>query len=363
MIAPLLFARISLIMNSQLGIFKYSKNNNKKVKFSDWDIIGHETQIEYLQSNISQGDLAHAYLFTGEEQVGKKRVALVFIKSLLCDATSKPCGKCAPCLQIDRGIHPDAVFLSGNESIKIGEIRELISRMSLKPFNSAYKIAVIDNAERLTPEASNALLKTLEEPPGEAVLILTTKDYSNLLPTIVSRLRIIKFFKAASFSIRKILDKKKITIEKKELISIVSMGRPGRALELLEKPDEVEEVESWLKEFLRLLKQGKAEKLNYSSKLAKINSSDPDKALRIITFWVIILRDIINYKNIPGYKSLTARLLGDKSLEKLDTNNLIHVVKYISAMRTVIANPSSGFNVKLIFDLLVLKLNKLNIYE
>lgn len=355
--------------NNQLGIFQNSKDSNtgpkgnKKARFSDWQILGHEAQIEYLKSNISQGDIAHAYLFTGEEQIGKKKVAVSFVKALLCKSDLKFCDKCASCTQVEKGIHPDVFILSGNEPIKIEEVRKLISTLNLKPFNSFYKIAVIDNAERLTLEAANALLKTLEEPPGQAVLILITRDSSILLKTIVSRLRIIKFFKLSNEIIEKILDSQNIAQNKKNLVLKVASGKPGRIFDLLSNPEEIEKLEHWFEEFLLLLNQDKATSLNYSFKLTKIYESEPEKVIKILNFWIIILRDLINFKVTANYKSFIKDHFKTEILEELDIYTVVDIINNINSAKEIISNPNSGFNIRLIIDLIVLKIGRLKVFR
>ena len=347
------------MVNNQLEVFKNEKKaHSKKGKFSDWGIVGHSTQIEYLMSSASSDDLVHTYLFAGEEKIGKKKIALAFIMTLLCRESLGYCGNCNSCIQIKKGIHPDVSILYGLDSIKIKEVRELISKINLKPFNSFYKVAIIDNAERLTLESANALLKTLEEPPGQAVLVLITNNSTRLLPTIVSRSRVIKFFRVHGSEILKILQNKNIEEDKKRLIFEVSMGRPGRVFELLENKEELEELDNNFKEFLDIIKGDKVKNLDYSLRLAKIYDSDPETVLNIFNFWIMILRDIIYSKIQKNYKSLVTYYYNKESLDKFSIDNIVEVIKYINSMREIISNPRSGFNIKLIFDLLVLKLQQ-----
>lgn len=336
-----------------------SKPINKITRFSDWKVVGHKTQIEYLKSNINSEDLSHAYLFTGEEKIGKRLIALSFVKSLLCNSEIRFCGKCPSCNQIEKGIHPDVSILEGTSAIKIEEIRELVSKVSLKPFNADFKVAIIDNAERLTLEAANALLKTLEEPSGKAILILITKDSSILLPTIVSRLRVIKFFKVSEDSILEILSHSTMSLDKKNLITKIVMGKPGNALEMLQNPKELTDFSDWCNQFADIIKQEKYENLTYSSKLAKLYSEEPEKIIRMLSFWVIILRDIINSKNIKNYKGIAHNFLEKDVFKNINTNSIICAINQINSTIEILSNPSSGFNNKLIFDLIVLKLGKI----
>lgn len=158
-------------------------------------IIGHEQIKEHLQTAIKQNKISHAYIINGEKGSGKKLTASVFAKTLLCEnADSKekdgqPCGTCKSCMQTDSGNHPDLIRVT-HEKISIGvdDIRLQVNNdIGIKPYSGPYKIYIIDDADKMTEQAQNALLKTIEEPPEYAVLILLTNNVSSLLPTILSR--------------------------------------------------------------------------------------------------------------------------------------------------------------------------------
>jgi len=341
-------------MKDQLQIFKKEKSLKETISFSDWQVLGHKTQIEYLKSNISKDDLAHAYLFSGEENIGKRKVALSFIKTLLCKSDLRFCGKCSSCLQIERKTHPDVFIIDGKSAIKIEKVRELVSRMSLKPFSSSHKIAVIDNAERLTKEAANALLKTLEEPSGKAILILITKNHSLLLPTIVSRLRVLKFFKVPQKLIEELSEKQDISSFEKVLLSKFAMGKPGIVFKILKNPEELKEIEAWLYEFKVILEKDRVKNLNYSGKLAKAYETNPVKVIEILNFWIVLLRDLINSYFLPEFKSLVSYNFKNSKIGKISK-----IINDINRTKEIISNPNSGFNVKLVLDLIVLKLEEL----
>ena len=137
-----------------------------------------------LMKQLTSGTLAHAYLFLGPEGAGKTATALAFAKALVCGSEAGGCGVCPACRRADAGVHPDIHIIEHGEEtseIKISQIRKLQEELSLTPFEAQKKAAVIDDAERLNPEASNAFLKTLEEPSRGTVLILTASDRKALL--------------------------------------------------------------------------------------------------------------------------------------------------------------------------------------
>ena len=160
------------------------------------DILGHEGAKRFLQGRLQAGTVPNAYLLTGPDGIGKRRLALEMAKALNCTADGpRPCDACPSCTRIARGNHPDLHLLSpggASAQIKIEEIRALLGRVALRPFNAARQVAVLDGADRLTEEAANSLLKVLEEPSAHTTFLLTTARLSFCLPTIVSRCQLVR---------------------------------------------------------------------------------------------------------------------------------------------------------------------------
>lgn len=158
-------------------------------------IIGHQQQIDRLIAAVSQHRVAHAYLLSGPAGIGKKLVALHFARQLLCE-TAQGCGDCSACHKVDSGSHPDlSILISEGSYLKIEQIRTLQQFLLLRPLEGRYKICLIDDAEKLTVEAANALLKTLEEPQPGTILLLISSRPEQLLPTIRSRCQQLRFSK------------------------------------------------------------------------------------------------------------------------------------------------------------------------
>lgn len=155
------------------------------------DIIGHEQIINHLKSAVKLNKVSHAYIFNGEKGSGKKTVANAFAKMLQCEGEGdKPCGNCRSCRQAENSNHPDIIRIIHEKpnTISIDDIREqLIGDIQIKPYQSRYKIYIVPDAEKMTVQAQNALLKTIEEPPAYAVILFLTTNASSFLPTILSR--------------------------------------------------------------------------------------------------------------------------------------------------------------------------------
>ncbi|MBM3250023.1 MAG: DNA polymerase III subunit delta' [Candidatus Omnitrophica bacterium] len=161
------------------------------------DILGQNAPIRILQAYISEGRLAGGYLFTGPRGIGKKLVALTLAKALNClEGAIDSCDQCASCRKVDSATHPDVQVIETLENeteIKIEYIRQLKSRICLRPYEGKKKVFIINDAHKLNPESSNALLKVLEEPPKDSLIILVTDKPALLFKTIISRCKTVRF--------------------------------------------------------------------------------------------------------------------------------------------------------------------------
>ncbi len=203
----------------------------------NWSIIGHEKQLQQLEKDIASGNLAHAYLLSGPNSVGKNTVAKKMAGILQCE--NDFCHSCNTCLQVGKGCHVDTSHFEDNgESIKIEEIRKIVERLGMTR-QAKYKILLIQSLERMTTEAANSFLKMLEEPPERTIFIMTTDNVRLILPTILSRVRVVKFNSVSPVYLREKLlelypDSDKEAIE---TVSLLSMGKTGKAVHLMEHPD------------------------------------------------------------------------------------------------------------------------------
>jgi DNA polymerase III subunit delta' len=203
----------------------------------NWSIIGHEKQLKQIESDIESGNLSHAYLMAGPNSVGKHTVSRKIAGILQCE--NNFCHKCPTCTQVQHGSHIDTVELRGNdESIKIEDVRKLVERTNMTG-QSKYKIFLIQSVERMTIEAANSFLKVLEEPPPNTIFILTTNNIRGLLPTLISRVRVVKFSNVSARYLEEKLkelypDQDAETIHQ---VSLLSLGKTGKAIHLMENPD------------------------------------------------------------------------------------------------------------------------------
>ncbi len=219
------------------------------------DILGQERTISILRRSVRRGRLAHAYLFVGPEGVGKKLTALTLAKALNCrspeafdggsarEGAPEACGLCPSCRKIDLGNHPDVRLVepearggSRQAYIHIDVLREVRRSLQFAPLEGRRKAIVFDGAHRMQPAAANALLKTLEEPPNDTLIVLVTAEEWSLLPTIISRCQVVRFRGLPPAMLGAILEKRGETLREAEvsLLQSLAEGSPGRATTLLE---------------------------------------------------------------------------------------------------------------------------------
>lgn len=161
------------------------------------DIIGHEDIVKHFKNSIELGKVSHAYILNGEKGSGKKTMASIVAKSLQCEEGGPdPCGKCHSCIQAESGNQPDIIWVKHESpnNISVDEIRQqIVNDVDLKPYSSRYKIYIVPDAQLMNQQAQNALLKTLEEPPEYAIIMLLANSISKFLPTVLSRSLVLNF--------------------------------------------------------------------------------------------------------------------------------------------------------------------------
>jgi len=196
------------------------------------DIVGQDTCITFLRRALTTGKLGHAYLFEGVEGCGKRLTALALVASTFC-AHHTGCGTCPVCRKVMAGQHPDLHIIEPDgTAIKIAQIRELQQELVLRPYEAPRKACIIESAERFNPSSGNALLKTLEEPPGNALMILLTTNGEAMLPTIRSRCQRLRFASLGEETISRFLVSEGATLETARLAAAQAGGSLARAQEL-----------------------------------------------------------------------------------------------------------------------------------
>lgn len=218
-------------------------------------IIGHEQLIAHLSSSMKNNKVSHAYIFNGEHGAGKKMLARAFSKALECEAGyGDCCDMCRSCYQSDTGNHPDIKWVTHEKPSSIGveDIRvQLNNDIEIKPYSGKYKIYIVDEAEKMTPQAQNALLKTIEEPPVYGIIMLLTSNIDAILPTIRSRcvtlnLRPVEFEKIRDY----LMEKYEVPDYQAKICAAFSQGNVGKAIRMATSSD----FNAMQEEVLHLLK-------------------------------------------------------------------------------------------------------------
>jgi len=295
-----------------------------------WRIIGHERLVQGLENDIASNNVSHAYLFTGPEKVGKFTVAKTFAHILQCE--NDFCHTCKTCVQIDKNSHPDTIiFRDDGESIKIGEMREIINRLNMSA-QSKYKIFIAENIERMTDEAGNCLLKTLEEPPKNTVFLFTAIYSRRVLPTILSRVRILKFHHCPEEILSKHLFElyPDADFDAIQQISKFSLGKPGIAFDLMNDPQLVSYYKTLYNDLQRFLDHdGIFDRFVY----VKESADNPHKIGDILNILSHIIRSRILQGNDQTEKYL-------KILDQIDYTNFLlkHIINAKLALENLMLN-------------------------
>ncbi len=255
-----------------------------------WTTIGHEWAIAALERAIAARRVPHALLFTGPAHVGKTHLAREFAAALQCEGAAPPCGECEACRRVQKGTHPDVRLVEPEgDHIKIGQIRNLQYELSLSPVQGAWRVCLLTDFHTATPEAANAFLKTLEEPPAHAVIILTALDAGLLLPTILSRCQVFALRPVPARRIAQaLMERWGAPEERAETLARLSAGAVGWAIYAWEHPEVLAERQERLRELEALLTASRGERLQAAERYSKHPALN-----EIIGLWQTWWRDVL----------------------------------------------------------------------
>lgn len=295
-------------------------------------VIGHKRQRDLLSVMASSSEIPHAMILEGPSKLGKRTLALEFVGKILCEK-GIGCGSCRPCIDIGKGSHPDVTSISSQgKEIQISQIRELARGFSFKPYSAPFKVAIIDDAHLMNRDSQNSILKLLEEPGGESIMILVTDYPESLLPTVRSRAGKISFFPVSNLDIESFLREGGCDEDLLKEITLFSFGRPGVALEFLSDPTKIEARRGRMKELLGVISPESPfrDRFEYAKGLAE----DPAQAEESLKMWLSYFRALM-IKKTEGVKGITYSLSGIKrSLEAIEDS--IHLVSRTNTNRRMV---------------------------
>lgn len=267
-----------------------------------WDIFGHDWAVEMLRQHVQHDALRHAYLLTGPAGVGRRSLAIRLAQAIQCQtpaAPGVPCRTCRACRQIEAGQNIDLMVTQAEAeggTLKVEQVREVTKFLSLKPYASPFKVVIFLRFEEANANAQNALLKTLEEAPAHALLLLTADNAEQLLPTIISRCEVLRLRPMRAAAVTEFLVSQGIDAEKARLLGHLSGGRPGYALRLAADEKALAFRAEKLDDLRELLGSSRRARFAYAEKLAK----EKDTFRQALFIWLSFWRDVLLQAAMSG---------------------------------------------------------------
>ena len=323
-----------------------------------WGLIGNEAAITLLQQGLELDRLAQAYLLVGPSGIGKGALALALAKALNCQGQDPPCGVCSQCRRIAAGLHPDIAVLAlgeGQRELSIDRVRELQRALSLRPFEGRCRVAIVREADRLSHEAANALLKTLEEPPPEVVLLLTTREEAAILSTIRSRCRRIALRPVPQSELAETLQRD-YGLGGDQAVSLATFARgsPGHALAALHEPGILSAVGASLAQLKALLESDTAGRLDQAQQIAPQDRGQREAAAQRLRHWRDWWRDLLLLK--AGCHEGLAFLQETSDYQRYGDVELPEVREAIASIERALQQLEQNANPRLVLDVLALSL-------
>lgn len=316
-----------------------------------WRTIGHDWAVQTLNRALQAGRVARTLLFTGPAQIGKTHLALELAMALNCTGAEPPCQVCDSCVRALHGVHPDIkVVQPEGGRLKIDQIRALQYELALSPMLGRWRVCLLTDFETATVEAANAFLKTLEEPPARAAIILTALDIGLLLPTVVSRCQVLPLRLAPREQIaRALMARWQVDGEKAEMLARLSAGRVGWAIQAAQHPEVLAERQAQLEELEALLTAGRAQRLQAAERYAR-DARLPER----IRLWQGWWRDVALW--CAGCRDLVANLDRQAALARAaQGHTLSEAQTALRATETALLQLEQNVNSRLALEALFLQ--------
>ncbi len=330
-----------------------------------WQVTGQKRAVSLFQRSLETGGVSHAYLFTGPAHSGKMNLARELAKAVNCTGTDAPCGVCDSCRKIDDLKHADVriIGLNSNDTaedakskteISIDQIRQIQHSANLPPFEGKYKVFIIENAELMSTEAANSLLKTLEEPEAKVIFILLAVDAKQLLETVVSRCQPVEMVPVPFREIEDALvSKHGLEPERAALLARLSRGWFGWAVTAADDADLMERRDEMLDRVIEVMEADCETRFAWSAQVAGKFAGDRQYVYERLDLWLDWWRDMLMIKaglidNVTNINRL------DELKEAAEPRTLFQIRQFISSLQSAEAQLRQNANPRLVLDVLML---------
>ena len=323
------------------------------------DVVGHKDIINYIRNAVREDKVSHAYILNGERGAGKKMLANLFAATLLCEKGGPdPCNECHSCRQAESGNHPDIIKVTHEKpnSISVDDIREQVNNtIMIKPYQGPYKVYIIPQADMMTPQAQNALLKTIEEPPEYAVIMLLTENADTLLPTINSRCVMLKLRNIKDTLIKKyLMETMQVPDYKADMCTAFAQGNMGRAI-MLANSEHFNEIRDEAVQLLKYINEMELSEIVQAVSRITAYKLEINDYLDIIMIWY---RDVLLYKATKDMDKVIFKDQMKYIKERAKRSSYEGIELIIESLEKAKARLKANVNFDLVMELLFLTIKE-----
>lgn len=323
------------------------------------DVVGHKDIINYIRNAVREDKVSHAYILNGERGAGKKMLANLFAATLLCEKGGPdPCNECHSCRQAESGNHPDIIKVTHEKpnSISVDDIREQVNNtIMIKPYQGPYKVYIIPQADMMTPQAQNALLKTIEEPPEYAVIMLLTENADTLLPTINSRCVMLKLRNIKDTLIKKyLMETMQVPDYKADMCTAFAQGNMGRAI-MLANSEHFNEIRDETVQLLKYINEMELSEIVQAVSRITAYKLEINDYLDIIMIWY---RDVLLYKATKDMDKVVFKDQIKYIKERAKRSSYEGIELIIESLEKAKARLKANVNFDLVMELLFLTIKE-----
>lgn len=320
-----------------------------------WQVMGQDKNLALLDRSLKESSIAHAYLLVGPHHVGKRTLALNLAQALNCDDLEPPCGQCRSCRRIHEGKHADVIpiGLNSKTEISIDDVREAQRLANLPPYEGRCKVFIVHDAEYLSNEASNALLKILEEPPPKVVWLLLACEERRLLPTVVSRCHRLELKPMPVKQIERVLVDSCGTPEQAKLLARLSCGCLGWALSAAANDKLLKQRFERIDKLTSLLHASLQQRFTCAQELAREFSRDRRTAAEVMQIWLGLWHDFMLTK--CSYEEAITNIDYAETVEAYARQlTLVQIKDFIARLYSATEDISKNVNALLTLEVLML---------